>query len=212
MSRPLEERITLPGPVGDLQALLHREPGADTLAVICHPHPLHGGAMQNKVVHTLQRAARDLGAHTLRFNFRGVGTSAGSYADGVGETEDCLAAIRWAMTELGARRLWLMGFSFGGYVAAAAATALDAWPERLLLVAPSVERMPFADLLPLSGATTVFVPEDDEVVSPAAMRELLAQQEPVTLQAFAGAGHFFHGQLVELKAAAEAVLHGADAA
>ncbi|SDU22742.1 alpha/beta hydrolase [Halopseudomonas salegens] len=209
MSRPLEERITLNGPVGGLEALLHREPGADTVAVICHPHPLHGGAMQNKVVHTLQRAARDLGAHTLRFNFRGVGKSDGDYADGVGETEDCLAAIEWVRTELGVSKLWLMGFSFGGYVAAAAGARLERWPDRLLLVAPSVERMPFADLLPLAGATTVFVPEADEVVSPAATRRMLAAEDHAQLQAFAAAGHFFHGQLVELKAAAEAVLNGA---
>lgn len=209
MSRPLEERITLPGPVGGLEALLHREPGADTVAVICHPHPLHGGAMQNKVVHTLQRAARDLGAHTLRFNFRGVGKSAGDYAEGAGETEDCLAAIDWVQRELCVSKVWLLGFSFGGFVAAAAATRLAHWPERLLLVAPSVERMPFADLLPLAGPASVFVPEDDDVVSPDAMRELLAGEEGVTLQEFAAAGHFFHGQLVELKAAAEAVLQGA---
>ncbi len=209
MSRPLEERITLPGPVGTLEALLHREPGADIVAVICHPHPLHGGAMQNKVVHTLQRSARDLGVHTLRFNFRGVGKSAGDYAEGAGETEDCLAAIDWVRAELGVNKLWLLGFSFGGYVAAAAATHLERWPDRLLLVAPSVERMPFADLLPLAGAATVFIPEADEVVSPLAVRDLLAGEAGVQLQEFAAAGHFFHGQLVELKTAAEAVLQGA---
>ncbi|TVP89609.1 MAG: alpha/beta fold hydrolase [Pseudomonadaceae bacterium] len=208
MSRPLEERITIPGPVGGLEALLHREPGADTVAVICHPHPLHGGAMQNKVVHTLQRAARDLGVHTLRFNFRGVGKSAGDYADGAGETEDCLAAIAWVQAELQVSRLWLLGFSFGGFVAAAAASGLAAWPQRLLLVAPSVERMPFADLLPLAGPATVFVPEADDVVSPVAVRHLLSGEPGVQLQEFAGAGHFFHGQLVELKAAAQAMLQG----
>ncbi|WP_206668526.1 alpha/beta hydrolase [Pseudomonas saliphila] len=206
MSRIAEESQLIEGPAGSLEMLVTRVEGAECVAVICHPHPLHGGAMQNKVVHTLMRAARDQGASTIRFNFRGVGKSAGEHADGIGEIEDCLAVIAWAHANLGANRLWLMGFSFGGYVAAAAACRLDTWPARLVLVAPSVEKLPFSDLMPLPGAAAVMMGEADEVVASGAVFSLLEGQPGVSVQRFADTGHFFHGRLVELKEAVERYL------
>lgn len=203
MSRNAEEAQLIEGPAGSLEMLVANVEGADTLAVICHPHPLHGGAMQNKVVHTLMRAARDQGASTVRFNFRGVGKSAGEHADSVGEIEDCLAVIAWARANLGAQKLWLMGFSFGGYVAAAAACRLDEWPERLVLVAPSVEKLPFEALMPLPGAATIMMGEADEVVASSAVFDLLENKPGVSMERFADTGHFFHGRLVELKEAVE---------
>lgn len=201
-SRP-EEQLLIEGPAGPLEVVLTRAEQPTALAVICHPHPLHGGTLHNKVVHTLMRAARDQGASTVRFNFRGVGKSIGEHDDGRGETADCLAVIDWARRELGDLPLWVMGFSFGGYVAAAAASQLQQWPQRLVLVAPSVERMPFADLMPLAGPATVLMGEADEVVASEAVFDMLEGQPGVDMQRFAATGHFFHGKLVELKAVAE---------
>lgn len=206
MSRSSEKRMLLDGPAGVLEAALTRIADAKAVAVICHPHPLHGGTMQNKVVSTLQRAARDSGANVVRFNFRGVGKSEGEFAGSVGETADCQAVIDWALQEFPGLPLWLMGFSFGAYVAAAAACELSAWPQRLILVAPSVERQPLAELLPLPGDAVVMMGEADEVVAPQAVFELLEGRPGIEMVRFADTSHFFHGKLVELKAATEAVL------
>lgn len=203
MNSKLEERQTIEGPVGPLEMLVTRAENPVALAVICHPHPLHGGSMTNKVVHTLMRAARDTGASVVRFNFRGVGRSGGEHDAGQGEIDDCLAVIDWARKEMPAPALWVMGFSFGGYIAAAAANQLAPGPDRLILVAPSVERLPFASLLPLSVPATVMMGEADDVVASAAVFDLLEGREAIEVVRFAETGHFFHGRLVELKEAVE---------
>jgi len=203
MSSKLEERHTIEGPAGALEMLVTRAENPVALAVICHPHPLHGGSMTNKVVHTLMRAARDMGASVVRFNFRGVGRSGGEHDAGRGEIDDCLAVIDWARQEMPAPALWVMGFSFGGYIAAAAANRLSSSPDRLVLVAPSVERLPFAALLPLKVSATVMMGEADDVVASAAVFDLLEGREGVDVVRFAETGHFFHGRLVELKDAVE---------
>jgi alpha/beta superfamily hydrolase len=206
MNRNAEQRHLIDGPIGSLEILVTRAENARAVAVICHPHPLHGGTMHNKVVSTLMRAARDQGASTIRFNFRSVGQSAGEHADGIGEIDDCQAVIDWAASEFAGLPLWLMGFSFGGYVAAATARAQPAWPAAVVLVAPSVERLPFADLMPLPGQVDVMMGEADEVVASQDVFDLLEGQPGVTLVRFPETGHFFHGKLVELKAATEDVL------
>jgi len=203
MSSKLEERHTIAGPAGALEMLVTRAENPVALAVICHPHPLHGGSMTNKVVHTLMRAARDMGASVVRFNFRGVGRSGGEHDAGRGEIDDCLAVIDWARQEMPAPALWVMGFSFGGYIAAASANRLADEPDRLVLVAPSVERLPFAARLPLKVSATVMMGEADDVVASAAVFDLLEGREGVDVVRFAETGHFFHGRLVELKDAVE---------
>ena len=206
MSRAGEQNLMIDGPVGPLEAVLTEGGREGVLAVICHPNPIQGGTMQNKVVHTLMRTARDLGASTLRFNFRGVGASAGEHDYGNGEVDDCLAVIDWVLQHEGVSRLWLMGFSFGGFVAAAAATRLAQWPERLVLVAPSVEKQDFAALKPLVGPVSVMMGEDDDVVAPEAVYAAFADERGAEVVRFAGTGHFFHGKLVPLKAEVERVL------
>ncbi len=171
MSANTEDKLLLEGPAGPLETIVTRVENARAVAVICHPHPLHGGTMHNKVVSTLQRAAR---------------------------------LKPWAQHEFPGLPLWLMGFSFGGYVAAAAAGQQAAWPERLVLVAPSVERQPFAQLLPFASAAVVMMGEADEVVAPEAVFNMLEGQSEIQLVRFADTGHFFHGKLVELKLATEA--------
>ena len=97
--RPTTERLTIAGPAGDLEALLETPAGADgtRVAVICHPHPVYGGTMTNKVVHVLAKSFNERGMPAVRFNFRGVGASVGAYDEGTGETQDALAVIDWAM-------------------------------------------------------------------------------------------------------------------
>ncbi|MBB1607852.1 MULTISPECIES: alpha/beta hydrolase [unclassified Pseudomonas] len=193
--------LFIDGPDGPLEALHLDTPDAIGVALICHPHPLFAGTMQNKVVATLQRIARDAGYATLRFNFRGVGQSAGSYADGRGEIDDALAAARWLGERHPGLPLTLMGFSFGSCVAGNAAARLEGQGvalRHLFMLAPPVER--FAVELPRQCPITVVQPEDDEVVTPArvyAWSESLAL--PHELLRVPGCSHFFHGKLIELK-------------
>ena len=201
MSVSTEQKFLIEGPAGPLEVVVTRAESPVAVVVICHPNPLQGGTLQNKVVHTLMRAARDSGASTVRFNFRGVGRSGGEHTGGPGEVDDCLAVIAWARAQLGDVPLWLMGFSFGGYVAAAAARRLVLWPQQVVLVAPSVEKQAFAELLPFPGPAVTFMGEADEVVAPQAVYDLLDGQSGVEVVRFADTGHFFHGKLTELKEA-----------
>jgi len=117
MSRSVE-RLSLEGPAGALEAVLE-DPGAAGIsyAVVCHPHPLYGGTMDNKVVTTVARALQDAGMPTLRFNFRGVGASDGAFDQGSGETADADAVAAWGAERWPGRTLVIAGFSFGAYVA-----------------------------------------------------------------------------------------------
>jgi uncharacterized protein len=162
------------------------------LALVCHPHPQHGGTMDNKVVQTLARAFVQLGYVSLRFNFRGIGASQGGWDEGRGEVDDALAVL--AAYRQPGQALVLAGFSFGGYVASqVAARTPDA--ERVVLVAPAVGNF---DVAPVSASTLVVHGEADDVVPLAAVFDWARPQSlPVTV--LPGAGHFFHGQLPVLK-------------
>jgi alpha/beta superfamily hydrolase len=191
---------TIPGPAGPLESLLE-QPAADkglSFGVVCHPHPLYGGTMTNKVVHTLARAFLDLGMPVLRFNFRGVGKSAGQFADGVGETADALAAIDWMRERYAGRGLWLGGFSFGGAVAIRA--AVQASPRALVTVAPAVERIEgTSSLLPMCPWLILQGDQDDLVSATGTRAWVNSLAHPPELVELAGAEHFFHGRLTELR-------------
>lgn len=193
--------LFLDGPDGQLEALHLATPDARGVALICHPHPLFAGTMQNKVVATLQRAARDAGYATLRFNFRGVGQSAGSYAEGRGEIDDVLAAARWLSEQHPGLPLTLMGFSFGSCVAGNAAERLEEQGvelAQLFMLAPPVER--FDVDLPERCPLTVIQPEADEVVTPERVYAWSAElSKPHELIRMPECSHFFHGKLIELK-------------
>src|SRR5690606_40827812 len=118
--------ITFEGPAGVLEGLYHDQSDARGLALICHPNPVKGGTMLNKVVSTLQRTARDAGYVTLRFNYRGVGGSAGIHDMNFGEVDDAEAALAWLQAQHPELPLTLLGVSFGGLVAAAFAVFLFA--------------------------------------------------------------------------------------
>jgi len=190
------ETFLLPGPVGGLQARLSLPPAPrqpPVVALVCHPHPLYGGTLDNKVTHILAHAFANLGAYTLRFNFRGAGGSDGQFDHGVGETEDLYAAADWLKQRYAPAQLWLAGFSFGAYVAWRGHQTLQA--DRLVLVAPPVERFDFGlALAPIP--VLVLQGSNDEVVAPNAVSAWTASQpRPPSYCLIEGAGHFFHGQL-----------------
>ncbi len=197
---PSVERLSIAGGAGPIEALLERPPGArsDAIAICCHPHPLYGGAMQNKVVHTLARSAQDQGIASLRFNFRGVGASAGSYDNGEGESEDAVAIADWCRHELGATRLWSLGFSFGSFVAFRLATARDA--QLLVTVAPPVQRFDFAKLSAPRCPWLVIQGDADDVVDHTQVLGWTGAVRPAPeVKIIAGTGHFFHGRLTEMR-------------
>ena len=189
-------RTRIPGPAGDIECAVDAPAGAARgVAVVCHPHPQHGGTLDNKVAQTLARAFVQLGWRSVRFNFRGVGASAGVWDEGVGEVDDALAVI--AAHREPALPFMLAGFSFGAYVAAQAAARLpDAdKPQRLVLVGPSTERQQMA---PVPADTLVIHGESDDVV-PLAATLGWARPQNLPVIVFPGVGHFFHGQLALLK-------------
>ncbi len=187
-------RIEIRGPAGVLEAALDAaaQPALAT-AVICHPHPLQAGTMNNKVVTTLSRAFTRLGADTVRFNFRGVGGSAGSYADGLGEREDALAVLEWCRERWPERRLYLGGFSFGGAVAAA--IAARATPDGLVTVAPAVDRLPTDFVAPSCPWLLVHGDADDVVPARPVLEWAATLTAPPRTVVLRGVGHFFHGRL-----------------
>jgi len=197
---PAVERLFIDGPAGPVEALLERpaRPVPDRVAVCCHPHPLFGGTMQNKVVHALARAALDCGVPSIRFNFRGVGGSQGAYDNGIGETADALAVADWAAEALGAGRLWAMGFSFGSFVAYG--LALSRRADRLVTVAPPVQRFDFSTLAIPACPWLVVQGDNDELVNHGSVLEWTRALDPAPrVSLFQGADHFFHGRITELR-------------
>ena len=198
-----ETPVVIDGPVGQLEALYLDSAEPRGLALLCHPNPVQGGTMMNKVVSTLQRTARDAGLVTLRFNYRGVGASAGSHDMGTGEVDDALAAARWLRAQYPDLPLTLLGFSFGGFVAASLGGRLEAQGvklARLFMVAPAVMRLRDEDALPQTCPITVIQPETDEVIDPQLVYDWSKDlSRPHELLKVAECGHFFHGKLPELK-------------
>lgn len=196
------ERVVIPGPEGDLEGLTAcpEKETRGTVAVILHPHPLYGGTLHNKVVHYLSRTCNRLGIPSLRFNFRGVGESAGHYDDGRGETEDCLAVLDWVQQRRPGFDIWLAGFSFGAYVAY---RAVHQRPQisRLLTVAPPVNLFDFHGLPPPACPWTLIQGEKDELVPVASVKHWLTSLNVQPRTILLPADHFFHGQLNTLQTA-----------
>ena len=195
--------FAFPGPAGRIEvatALPDASVARRGTVLICHPHPLHGGTMQNKVVTTTERALRELGLATVRFNFRGVGSSEGTYDEGRGESADALELAAWIQRVRPGDALWLAGFSFGSFVALKAAQSLPV--AQLVSIAPPVERYEFTHLPPPKCPWLVLMGDADDVVEPEAVFAWVETLSPKpTLERFAGAGHFFHGRLIELREA-----------
>jgi alpha/beta superfamily hydrolase len=189
-----ERRSSIAGPAGALEVALNVPEGSVRgIALVAHPHPLQGGTLDNKVVQTLAKTFAALGYAAARFNFRGVGKSEGQFDDGIGETDDALAALASAKLEFGELPVVLAGFSFGSYVQTRVAHAITA--ERLVLIGPAVKRFPIEAVPP---DTIVIHGEEDDVV---ALADVLAWARPQQLPiiVFPGCGHFFHGRLPQLQ-------------
>jgi alpha/beta superfamily hydrolase len=199
-TRPTSQPLMIAGPCGNLEALLDTPAHADgsRVAVICHPHPVYGGTMTNKVVHMLAKAFNECGALAVRFNYRGVGASAGAYDDGNGETDDALAVIDWASHRWPGASLWLGGFSFGGAVAIRAAIART--PAALVTVAPAVRRVSVSTAqLPACPWLLVQGDRDELVDAGDIQRWARGLSSPPQLRLLTGVDHFFHGRLNELR-------------
>lgn len=194
-----ESTFLFPGPAGNIEVLTTSpEKPATASVIICHPHPLYGGTMTNKVVSTLARAFNNLGLRTLRFNFRGVGKSEGAHDEGEGETIDVIELANWLRSLFPNDQLWLAGFSFGGFIVAKASLALS--PSQLISVAPQASRFVSPPLPPVPCPWLIVQGEADDVTSPA---ELYAWIDTLEIQPqlirIPGAGHFFHGYLIPLR-------------
>ncbi len=194
------QRGAVAGPAGALAIAVDEPAGpARGLALVCHPHPLHGGTLDNKVVQTLARAFVALGYTSLRFNFRGVGGSEGVWDEGQGEIDDALAVLQARRAP--GQTLVLAGFSFGAYVASRVAARLadgratGGAAERLVLVGPAASRF---DLAAVPADTLVIHGESDDVVPLSATLDW-ARPQSLPVVVVPGAGHFFHGQLPLLK-------------
>jgi hypothetical protein len=201
---PVSERLFIDGPVGKLESILDvpQDPDAHGAVVVCHPHPQHGGTMHNKVAHTLARAFVRLGYTSLRFNFRGTEASEGAYDAGDGELDDALAAVDWMRARKPGEPMWLAGFSFGAAISVRAAVATSV--DGLISVAPAVYR--FANSLEGQPECPWLIVQgdEDELVEVDETIEWVNSLDPgPELLVFDGAEHFFHGRLVELRAAVE---------
>jgi len=190
------KRTDIAGPVGRLEVALDEPDGAPRgVAVLCHPHPVHGGTMDNKVVQTLARAFVQVGYRSVRFNFRGVGASQGQWDEGHGEIDDAMAVVN--AFRAAALPLALGGFSFGGYVASHVASKVAAAgaPARLVLVGPATSTFGVANAAP---DTLVIHGEADDVVP---LQATLDWARPLQLPVVVmpGVGHYFHGQLTRLR-------------
>ncbi|MBT8144408.1 MAG: alpha/beta hydrolase [Gammaproteobacteria bacterium] len=203
MKRPQARQTVVAGPAGALQTLVEAPENPVGIAVICHPHPLYQGTMTNKVAHTLARVFNDLGFVAVRFNFRGVGDSAGTYDEAVGETEDALAIRSWAESEWPGLPLWMAGFSFGAFVALRS-TAVRL-PDGLVSVAIPVQRFDVESQSQPQCPWIIVQGDQDELVDAAAVVDWVNALEPgPELVVLDGVDHFFHGRLRQLRE----ILHG----
>lgn len=187
------------GPSGQLEVAIDRPAGSSRgMAVIAHPHPLHGGTLTNKVVQTLARAFVLCGWTAVRFNFRGVGASEGVYDEGRGELQDMLAVVRSQAPD---GPLCLAGFSFGGFVASQAVAALHGQRDiqKVVLVGPATSRFGVA-VIPdeLRLRTLVIHGEHDDTVPLQSVMDW-ARPQALPVLVVPGGGHFFHGQLPLLR-------------
>lgn len=201
---PRAEPLRIDGPAGPIEALLEdpQAQSATGFGVVCHPHPLYGGSMINKVVFTVARALQEQGMPTVRFNYRGVGQSAGQYDEGRGETADALAVVAWGRERWPGVPLTLAGFSFGSMVALLATPA--AQPAELITVAPAVSNARFSAIERPACPWLIIQGMADEVVDYVQVEAFAARfAPPPVLRLLPGIDHFFNGRLPELR---EAVL------
>lgn len=188
---------------GQLELAISRESDATSpkaVAIICHPHPLMGGTMNNKIVTTLAKLFQQKNRATVRFQFRGVGQSTGIFDQGIGETRDLLRIVDYAKEIFSPDiKIYLAGFSFGALVAWRSAYLISC--EQLILVAPPVINFPMENTHPLPCPFIVLQGESDDIVSAQDVLHWCHTQArpPQNILTFKDTGHFFHGKLMELQ-------------
>lgn len=194
-----KQQLFIPGPIGNLEAVVQTIPAPiSRVGIICHPNPLQGGTMQNKVVTTIAKAFNHMSMAAVRFNYRGVERSEGQYGGIEGEIADCMAIVDWAQQQWPQAKLWFAGFSFGAFIAASVASKVSA--EQLITIAPAVDRMPYNTISSVNCPWLVIQGENDDVVIPESVYSWFAQLNAnKTLIKLADTGHFFHGKLIELQ-------------
>ena len=195
-----ETTFLLRGPAGQLECIagVPKEGSKNITAIICHPHPQQEGTMNNKVVYTLAKTFEQIGCHTVRFNYRGVGQSEGSFGDGIGELDDLKAIVNWVKQVRPKDELWLAGFSFGGFISLKAS---NLWPiKKLISIAPPAGHEYFIDIPEVLCDWILVQGEDDEVVMPDNVYSWIEDldRKPQLIK-IPECGHFFHRKLVVLR-------------
>jgi alpha/beta superfamily hydrolase len=195
------QEFFLRGPAGRLECVADVPEPEDELpatAVICHPHPGHGGTMHNKVVTIIERSLRELGLRTIRFNFRSAGESEGEHDEGYGEADDLFAVTEWVRHSRPDDELWLAGFSFGSYISTRAAQNLKL--GQLITIAPPVDRYEFSKIQHPQCPWLVIQGDEDDVV---VLEDVICWIEDLDPQpeflVMEQAGHFFHRRLMDLR-------------
>lgn len=200
----VEEKITFQSDSIQIEGLLCVQDGKRG-AVITHPHPSYGGSMYNKVVEVLTTVYQEKGFSTLRFNFRGVGSSEGDYDQGDGEKEDVRSALHY-LHERGKSDLNLAGYSFGAWVNA---KIMDSEPviNRIIMVSPPVAFLDFSSLIPSPKIKVVVAGERDEIAPADRIRDLIATWNPAAhFEVIEGADHFYFGRIDTLYSALSRVI------
>ena len=197
------ERYTIAGPIGKLEVALNSPDGARAgIALIAHPNPVEGGTLDNKVVHTLARTFFALSYLAVRFNYRGVGQSEGTYDAGRGEVDDARAVLAHVREQAGDLPLLLAGFSFGAFIVSQLAP--EETVQRMVLVGPAVGRFAVGNV----GADTIVVHGEQDDVVPLADVMNWARPQELPVVVFPGCGHFFHGRLTQLSRVVASLVKG----
>lgn len=195
------QEFFLRGPEGRLECVADVPGPADerpATIVLCHPHPLHGGTMHNKVITIMERSMRELGLRTIRFNFRCAGESEGEHDEGYGETDDLFAVVEWVRHTRPNDDLWLGGFSFGSYITQRVAQNLKL--GQLITIAPPVDRYAFSQLQQPDCPWLVVMGDEDEVVALEDVNCWIEDLDPKPdFLVMEQAGHFFHRRLMDLR-------------
>ncbi|MBW2310254.1 MAG: alpha/beta hydrolase [Deltaproteobacteria bacterium] len=189
----VEEKIAFHSDTIQIEGLVYLQDG-DKAAVITHPHPLYGGSMYNQVVEIMTTVYQKKGFSTLRFNFRGVGSSQGNYDQGEGEREDVRSALHY-LHERGKSAIDLAGYSFGAWVNA---RIMDSEPliNRIIMVSPPVAFLDFSSLAPSPKIRVVIAGERDEIAPAERIRDLVSAWNPAAhFEVIEGANHLYFGRI-----------------
>ena len=186
------------GPSGKIECQLDQatDRANETIAVLCHPHPLYGGSMHDRVLSTVTHCFIQSGINCLRFNFRGVGSSEGVHDNGVGETEDLIAVADYVRTEFQSQPIWTVGYSFGSLIVWKTLDVIK--PDKTLLIAPPNKHMDFGDRQ-LIERVSLILGSQDEFADVNKAEELALE----SMHLIDGADHFFSAHQSELSDAAE---------